>query len=752
NHNQINRKNNSNFNLRLKDQQRKMMKTIFNQQQQQQQMNNNDDNDDKIFNQHNEQQYRRRLETEIDEMKELIFSMKHSINILEKIRRTSKEYIHYMRRLFYTYCYVKNNNNINKLQKIINEIDNDLDNWEQKYESILLFQQQSGNDDKIRSLFSLVDKQSTAIHSVIESFYKKINKKLTLLDLQRRQQQSQSDNVNTNNGMLFSSNKLPLNKDLARLNQSKRETSIQQQQQMIMSTDIPQSDNAVNNKQSTSSLNNSTISNTNNNNGIGSNLTAGGGVHRGNKNLRNLSENTSTNVTQQQQQSKYCSPSSSASSSSSSTSSSSTSLHNQCIDSSSITPAVNRNSIHSGRNNNHHQINNNIDQQKLNLSQQQQQQNLLQQQQANKPLLYCDYNGCKFQTNIRQRLVMHKRVHLGEVLYHCDVEGCGYFSNYKGNIKIHKKHRHRLPTTTDDNNGSTTTTATSTISPSNTNRATTRSISAANEAQQNHQIVNSKDIKLQQQSSSSYMDDHLIYNNNNGDNQSDIIMDNDSMIGTSTTTTTKRRGRKRKQRIYSEDSGHQHSQQQNFIHGQYSNLNNDDDNDNNNGGGGNVDDDSIINEFNLGFMADDVSSFGNDQFGGGIPLDGNNININSGGDNLIESTFIKNQSTNEYECNLDGCNYKTRWRHCIIGHQYLHAGIIKPFCCDFPGCQFRSNLRTNIDVHKQSRHKDFYLKQQQQQRSKRQQPQISTTKLYRCRYRGCSFTTPWPQTRFNHEL
>ena len=89
-------------------------------------------------------------------------------------------------------------------------------------------------------------------------------------------------------------------------------------------------------------------------------------------------------------------------------------------------------------------------------------------------------------------------------------------------------------------------------------------------------------------------------------------------------------------------------------------------------GGGNVDDDSIINEFNLGFMADDVSSFGNDQFGGGIPLDGNNININSGGDNLIESTFIKNQSTNEYECNLDGCNYKTRWRHCIIGHQYLH--------------------------------------------------------------------------------
>src|SRR5699024_8437644 len=63
-----------------------------------------------------------------------------------------------------------------------------------------------------------------------------------------------------------------------------------------------------------------------------------------------------------------------------------------------------------------------------------------------KPLFLCDHPGCNYQTNMRQRLAMHKRAHAGEMLFSCDIPGCGYQSNYKGNIKIHKKHRHRIET------------------------------------------------------------------------------------------------------------------------------------------------------------------------------------------------------------------------------------------------------------------------------------------------------------------
>ena len=68
---------------------------------------------------------------------------------------------------------------------------------------------------------------------------------------------------------------------------------------------------------------------------------------------------------------------------------------------------------------------------------------------SGKSLFECDWNGCDFRTNMRQRLVMHKRLHAGEMLFSCDIPGCGYQSNYKGNIKIHKKHRHRIDS--DDN-------------------------------------------------------------------------------------------------------------------------------------------------------------------------------------------------------------------------------------------------------------------------------------------------------------
>ena len=64
----------------------------------------------------------------------------------------------------------------------------------------------------------------------------------------------------------------------------------------------------------------------------------------------------------------------------------------------------------------------------------------------------CEFPGCNFRTNIKQRLVMHKRLHAGELLFSCDVPGCDYQSNYKGNIKIHKKHKHKIG---DDSSAST---------------------------------------------------------------------------------------------------------------------------------------------------------------------------------------------------------------------------------------------------------------------------------------------------------
>nr|XP_046919174.1 GATA zinc finger domain-containing protein 14-like [Dermatophagoides farinae] len=362
-------------------------------------------------------------------------------------------------------------------------------------------------------------KQSATIQTVIETFYKKINKK----NLQRRQQLMSTSNINMNmNDMLFSSTK-SLNKatidtaaqNLAnRMNHTARRETLtpiqmqqqqQQQQQQMTGTsscivtannDIPQTDSInqsksnVNAHQSSSSISNNNNVNNKSYNDY-DNRSSLGGAHR-TRNLRNLPGNGSQSS----------------------------------------------------------------------------------------------------MTNIRQRLVMHKRVHLGEILYHCDVEGCGYFSNYKGNIKIHKKHRHR---------------------------------STTNEAQsQQNQTMNATNTQ-QQSTSSSYMDD--VVDNGNNDNTCDLIMDSDPIV-------PKRRGRKRS----------------------YSNMNDDNSN-------GNISmDDSITAEFDYGM--DDVSLFVNDQFGTG---------------------------------SVDNCNYKTRWRQCIIGHQYLHAGI-KPFCCDYPGCKFRSSLRTNVDL------------------------------------------------------
>lgn len=93
---------------------------------------------------------------------------------------------------------------------------------------------------------------------------------------------------------------------------------------------------------------------------------------------------------------------------------------------------------------------------------------------SGKSLFECDWIGCDFRTNMRQRLVMHKRLHAGEMLFSCDVPGCGYQSNYKGNIKIHKKHRHRIDS--DDKEYSTPNTLNSNHLTKNSNNFSTNMI------------------------------------------------------------------------------------------------------------------------------------------------------------------------------------------------------------------------------------------------------------------------------------
>lgn len=56
----------------------------------------------------------------------------------------------------------------------------------------------------------------------------------------------------------------------------------------------------------------------------------------------------------------------------------------------------------------------------------------------------CNRQGCKYSHSLRQRMVMHQRVHSGEMIYACNISGCDYLTNLKGNMKLHKKRRHKV--------------------------------------------------------------------------------------------------------------------------------------------------------------------------------------------------------------------------------------------------------------------------------------------------------------------
>ena len=224
---------------------------------------------------------------------------------------------------------------------------------------------------------------------------------------------------------------------------------------------------------------------------------------------------------------------------------------------------------------------------------------------SSKPLFRCDYQGCDYYTNMRQRLAMHKRMHAGEMLYTCDIPGCGYQSNYKGNIKIHKKHRHRIGP-----GDQTTPNSSSTFSPFG---------DTAGSAQQRNRT----------------------------------------------------RGRKRK------------------LHTMSSNNT------------------SNMKKFE---------------------------NRAEEGQNSSGEIYSGNESGNKesylplYECGIEGCNYRSKWKQCLTAHQFLHAGV-KPYKCDYPGCNYRTNFKGNVNVHKR----------------------VHRANEFQCKISGCKFSTPWKNSFLIHQ-
>ena len=81
-----------------------------------------------------------------------------------------------------------------------------------------------------------------------------------------------------------------------------------------------------------------------------------------------------------------------------------------------------------------------------------------------------------------------------------------------------------------------------------------------------------------------------------------------------------------------------------------------------------------------------------------------------------------------FECTVEGCNYRSKWKQCLTAHQFLHAGV-KPYKCDFPGCNYRTNFKGNVNVHKR----------------------VHRASEFQCKFSGCNFSTPWKNSFMIHQ-
>ncbi|KAI2798392.1 hypothetical protein BLOT_012672 [Blomia tropicalis] len=382
-----------------------------------------------------------------------------------------------------------------------------------------------------------------------------------------------------------------------------------------------------------------------------------------------------------------------------------------------------------------------------------------------KPLFSCDYDGCQYVTNMRQRLAMHKRVHAGELLYTCDVAGCDYQSNYKGNIKIHKKHRHRMEVGSNANTCSSLSVGASV--QQKRKRTKTTSYMAANSddmgpnSKVNHTIVGNgrkrkrKLSRLQQESMMINYEDDDDYildddvdgmnmddildddddddDNDDGDDDEDIVdddmdMDNDDIASKHTnilkhmTTSVIVADPNTNKEAVDANSG---VNMENGKHGSVSLENVKDESEIvlKNEGDANIEYSQTTSEFEMSLNANnsenDLNSMStpkrNQQGGGG-----------SGGGGGGDQQDLDNQQM--FECTIDGCTYQSKWKQCFTAHQLSHAGV-KPYKCDHPGCNYRTNFKGNVNVHKR----------------------VHRSNEFRCQNDGCTFTTAWKNSFLIHQ-
>jgi hypothetical protein len=70
----------------------------------------------------------------------------------------------------------------------------------------------------------------------------------------------------------------------------------------------------------------------------------------------------------------------------------------------------------------------------------------------------------------------------------------------------------------------------------------------------------------------------------------------------------------------------------------------------------------------------------------------------------LSSSLQLSSGKSLFECDWIGCDFRTNMRQRLVMHKRLHAGEML-FSCDVEGCGYQSNYKGNIKIHKKHRHR-----------------------------------------------
>ncbi|KAH7639730.1 hypothetical protein HUG17_3763 [Dermatophagoides farinae] len=295
----------------------------------------------------------RRYERELNKIKDVAIALQHSVQILENIQRISREH------------------------KLITSYENDLNEWNQRYESLRLYQCATGNDEHIRSI--LPQKLQTLMQS---GFIDGTNNGMVHHPHIHVGADGDAESCTTSSGVVVSSAENPNCDD-----------------------DEDDDDNVDND---------------------------GNGHHDIKPHLiyfQNPMSGQSSAATIRID-SNRCLPSTGTPAFSFNQPPPPSSYSHHSHSSSSVQQQQQQHHHHHNQNHHNHHSNNHHHH-----HHQQSSQSL-----SSKRVVYyqCDHPGCVYQTEKPRRLNIHKRLHSGVTIYQCDFSGCGYISDLKGNLKKHK--------------------------------------------------------------------------------------------------------------------------------------------------------------------------------------------------------------------------------------------------------------------------------------------------------------------------